>query len=319
MKDRARRGVSLLELSIVVMVIGILCVTAYEYFRGEKEMVRAKVTEMKVRQIKEAYRQFYVETGHFPRTMGELRGKYLAQFPVRNAWGEIIEIEYGESPKIVYSTYHSGSRVKRRTDLFDPWDVDTQSGGSLQNIFDKRPGTAKIMIGKTAVKGRLITEETDGVDMMGRTVYNEFFGEYVYDCSIEIICRTPDDPDTTPVDPGHEIRVSFSGGELSAVTADNPQADLKFLGAEFTGSSSVLLTKYQLDLRACPFMTTFNLEIFSPGTPGLILYYGRHEIMRLPACDVYDSNPGGTDPIWLREFSPVSVERALHENTRSIH
>lgn len=314
-----RRGTSLLELSIVVMVIGILCVTAFEYYKGERDNVRIKVTEAKVSQIQAAFRQYYVENGQFPRSMGELRGKYIAQLPVRNAWGDPIELVYGDIPRIHYNIYKSGARVKIEKEVLDPWKLDVKTGVTLQQMFDQKKPTAKIMLGKTVIKPHVINQETEGTDLMGRTVYNEFFGDYVFDASIEVICKTPDDPETTPTDPGHDIRVSFSGGEIYSLTSNNPLAEINFLGSEFTASSSVQLVKYSIDLRDCPFLTTFNFEIFAPGTPGLTLYYGQHEIMTMPPCDLYDNNEAGTDPIWLRKFSPVSIERSLHEDTRYVH
>lgn len=317
----AARGTSLIELSLVVFVIGIMCVTAFGYYMGERDEARATATRAKAAQIRQAFRQYLVDHGQFPRSMSDMKGRYLKQVPVTTAWGHDFKITFEASPKLVYSTWRGTIERKYAEDLLDPWGTDLLKGmADFGPLFAQKSAPAKMMIGKKWVQSRIDTRDLDGFDALGRPVYNELQGSYVFDATLELRLVSPDNPETTENDPGYDIAFTLGGGYISQIKKNTeptvwygPEDAMTRLDIAGTEENLVM----EIGISDCHYLSSFAMEIYKPAIGGTRVFYGNREALTLPprTADVIIDPDTGYE-VRVMEPMPVRLERYLHEVTR---
>lgn len=83
--SRLRRGFTLLELMVVLLIIGLLMSVAAYNFIGQGDTARRKTTVQSMRIIEGAIEQYQLNTGTYPPTIAALVPKYLKEEP-KDAW-----------------------------------------------------------------------------------------------------------------------------------------------------------------------------------------------------------------------------------------
>ncbi len=81
----ARRGFTLLELMVVLLIIGLLMSVAAFNFIGQGDTARRKTTIQSMTIIDGAIKQYQLNTGAYPPTIAALIPKYLETEP-KDAW-----------------------------------------------------------------------------------------------------------------------------------------------------------------------------------------------------------------------------------------
>ncbi len=315
---RPVNGASLIELTITVFVIGILCISAFPYFFGERDEARKKVTQAKAAQIKEAIKQYQVENGRFPSALSDLKGQYLREYPPLTGWKKEFRLIYDPNPKLLYSTWTGDIEKKYVDEVLDPWKPDlVGKDADFAALFASRPGSSKILVGKKWCQGRVDTVPTEGVDALGRPVYNQNQGEIIYDTTLEIRLLTPDDPETTVNDPGYDIAFRTTGGAIVSYKKNNGPAEVYDPSegrTEFVFEGTEEVSVLELGIVGCPFLAQFSMEVFRPGIPGTKLYYGAREVLSIPqkAVESYIDPDTGYE-VRVREQLPIRLERYFHE------
>lgn len=82
---RLRRGFTLLELMVVLLIIGLLMSVAAFNFIGQGDTARRKTTIQSMNIIDGAIKQYQLNTGAYPPTIAALIPKYLDAEP-KDAW-----------------------------------------------------------------------------------------------------------------------------------------------------------------------------------------------------------------------------------------
>ncbi len=311
-----KKGTTLLELTIMVAIIGIMTVFAMHYYNNEIDKVSRDATKAKINQLKDAVKQFYAETGRFPSSILEMKGRYIQNYPVRNGWSEIIElVEDSPVPTLFYKNRVNGNVNTVYIKIFDPWEIDSLANGDLEDLFNQQNYPSKVLIGKSFVDSYKIDEEYSGKDKFGRDIPNKWYGEYVFAASVEVYIKGPDDTDTTKIDKGHDFKFSITGGIIDNVECDDPSAVLDVDDSEFTSTSTSEVVVYTFDVYDCPFLTLFQLELYKPRNTGTRVFYGQHQIFEVPQAEL-ESYMDGTTEIWTKPLLPVKIERSFHESTK---
>jgi len=124
---RARRGFTLIEIMIAIMIIGILTAVVVPMARRQWEQAKFRTTQQELRNIRMAIETYQVDTGLFParlrdllkRPTGDERvaakwvGPYLPKKEVpRDPWGYPYQYRITEGARNQYELYSYGAGGK---------------------------------------------------------------------------------------------------------------------------------------------------------------------------------------------------------------
>lgn len=127
-----RRGFSLLEMMLVVVIIGLLAGVVVFQFAGQGERARISTTKTKMQSVKQAIDSYIIDTGTVPSTLETLMTgttPYLATMP-KDAWRQEF-VYYPESEFLgkQYTLLSIGKDGQEGTeDDIDLWIVEEEEG-----------------------------------------------------------------------------------------------------------------------------------------------------------------------------------------------
>jgi general secretion pathway protein G len=122
----ARRGFSLLELSLVVVIMGILVAVVAVNVSGQGERAKANATKIKLQDIKKYVEQYKLERNEFPPALTALVSEKLIEAnKTKDAWD--TELNYdprgrnAEQPFILSSS--GPNKILGDEDDMSVWDI----------------------------------------------------------------------------------------------------------------------------------------------------------------------------------------------------
>lgn len=93
LKELKKKGFSLTELMVVVMILSIMATFAMQYYSSTTETTRRTKAIQDLEGIKQAIKMYHVQSGgQYPPTIDALIGKYLSQAPV-DPWGSAYKLD----------------------------------------------------------------------------------------------------------------------------------------------------------------------------------------------------------------------------------
>jgi len=86
-KSAVKKGFSLTELMVVIMILSIMATFAMQYYSSTTEDTRRTKASQDLEGIKQAIKMYHVQSGgQYPPSIEALVGKYLSQYPI-DPWG----------------------------------------------------------------------------------------------------------------------------------------------------------------------------------------------------------------------------------------
>jgi general secretion pathway protein G len=126
---RLARGFSLLELTLVLAIIGILIAAAAYNLTGASARAKTQVTKSSMSTIKGALSSYNIQHSSYPPTLQTLiSAKFLDDKPLKDAWGrEWMYDARGRSREQPYMLGSSGEDGQPgNEDDIDVWTMDKQ-------------------------------------------------------------------------------------------------------------------------------------------------------------------------------------------------
>ena len=123
---RNRRGFTLVEMLLVITIIGILAALVIPKMMGRSEQARQAAVRADIASVKTALDAFEVDSGFYPKSLGDLldkprdsknwRGPYLDKIP-QDPWGAAYVYAYpGKHNATSFDVSSSGPDGKSGTD-----------------------------------------------------------------------------------------------------------------------------------------------------------------------------------------------------------
>ena len=275
----AFRGFSLVEVSIVVVIVGILTVFAMEYYSGSLNDIKASRTKLLMEQVRDACKRYALDYGRYPSEIKEMIPKYLKENP-RSPWNTPILLKFGDVNE-VSCTF--------------PWGEEKRTiNVKLDNLgFGKDNRTDVSALAKQAMSfyktnSYRPTGEVDifnvDLEMQVKTLITDY--------SIEL---------------GSDFRFFVTDADVVEVTSDylGSIEILPFNGSPSKGfdySSKASFDTIRIKLANCRRLTSFTVNLFRPLEAGVVFYYGERKILEL------------ANPI----SPPITITRLISETTRYI-
>lgn len=85
---RAARGMTLVEIMVVVAIIGMLMGTVGVYAYGQLEKARVKDTKMVIHNVEQALVHYQTDNTDCPKTVNDLVAQKYMQKEPKDAWGQ---------------------------------------------------------------------------------------------------------------------------------------------------------------------------------------------------------------------------------------
>lgn len=124
----AQKGMTLLEIMIVVAILGLLATVVVSNLMGSLDNAKINITRTKISQVESAVKRYYLDFSNYPDSMKDLvnpgsgRPPYVKKAP-KDDWNRelIYKRSSGDTPFVIYSMGPDG--VKGNQD-----DVYTDNG-----------------------------------------------------------------------------------------------------------------------------------------------------------------------------------------------
>ena len=121
----ARRGFTLLEMMLVVMIMGLLIGVVAWNIGGQSKKARVATTVASMRAVESMLKAYHLDYGAYPPTLQTLVPKYTEKLP-QDSWKRPLVYAPNASgsakPFILYSTGESGEQGNQ--DNIDIWTAD---------------------------------------------------------------------------------------------------------------------------------------------------------------------------------------------------
>lgn len=125
----AQKGMTLLEIMIVVAILGLLATVVVSNLMGSLDNAKINITRTKISQVESAVKRYYLDFSDYPDSIKDLtnpgsgRPPYVKKAP-KDDWNRelIYKRSSGETPFVIYSMGPDG--VKGNQD-----DIYTDEGG----------------------------------------------------------------------------------------------------------------------------------------------------------------------------------------------
>ena len=109
----SRRGTTLLELMIVVIIVGILSVTVIHYYQANLESARRTRLLSDMQAIREACKKFAISSqGVYPEKIAQLEGAYFKTLP-KSPYGTNYELDPVRGEVVCRYTENNAVKVER--------------------------------------------------------------------------------------------------------------------------------------------------------------------------------------------------------------
>lgn len=124
-KYRSARGFSLLELTLVLVILGVLMAVAAVNVLGQGDKAKITATKATLATIKNAVEQYYLETSAYPPDLQTLvRAKILVEGKLNDGWNralvyEVLATPDAPRPFVLFSRGPDGQAPS--TDDIDSW------------------------------------------------------------------------------------------------------------------------------------------------------------------------------------------------------
>lgn len=120
-----RRGFTLLEMMLVVMIMGLLIGVAAWSIGGQSKKARTATTVASMKQVESMLKAYHLDYGAYPPTLQTLVPKYTEKLP-QDSWKRPLvyapNAVGSAKPFILYSTGESGEQGNQ--DNIDIWTAD---------------------------------------------------------------------------------------------------------------------------------------------------------------------------------------------------
>ncbi len=88
-----KKGFSLTELMVVVMILSIMATFAMQYYSSSTEDARRTKARQDLEGLKQAIKMYHVQSGgQYPPSIDALVGKYISQVPI-DPWGTAYKLD----------------------------------------------------------------------------------------------------------------------------------------------------------------------------------------------------------------------------------
>lgn len=134
-RHAARRGFTLLEMMVVLLIMGLLMSVAVYNIIGQGDEARRRTTVTSMNTINTALTQYNLDNGTFPATIDSLVPKYLQEQP-RDAWKHTFVYfpntggVGGGKPFTLYSKGKGGEESGNSEDYVDYWKEREKATGA---------------------------------------------------------------------------------------------------------------------------------------------------------------------------------------------
>lgn len=125
---RAARGFSLIELTLVIVILGVLMSVVAVNVIGQGEKAKVRATKVTMDTIRTQLDSYHLEYSEYPPTLATLQkvpGFLSASKPIKDGWGrQFAYAAPGRSGDRPYDLLSSGAKIEETTDDIDVWTMD---------------------------------------------------------------------------------------------------------------------------------------------------------------------------------------------------